>query len=48
MVAPLVVSEDGAELMIYGWIVLGYFCLGVVMKGLLYCRNLSTEKMKEI
>lgn len=31
MEAPLVVSEDGAELMICGWMVLAYFCLGVVL-----------------
>lgn len=29
MVAPLVVSEDGAELMVCGRMVLAYFCLGV-------------------
>ena len=30
MVTPLVVSEDGAELMICGGMVLAYFCLGVI------------------
>jgi hypothetical protein len=33
MVAPLVVSKDGAELMICEWMVLAYFCLGVELIG---------------
>ena len=31
MEAPFVVSEDGAELIICGWMVLAYFCIGVLM-----------------
>ena len=32
-VAPLVINEGGAEMMVFGWMVLSRFCLEVVLIG---------------